>query len=776
MDPQLVDRLRTALTDRYAVDREIGSGGMATVVLAEDLRHHRKVAIKVLLPELAGMIGPDRFVREIELTAGLHHPHILPLFDSGETDGLLFYVMPLVEGETLRNRLERQGRLPIADAIRLAGEIAGALEYAHRQGVIHRDVKPENVLLQDGRAIVADFGIARGAAEAERLTATGMSIGTPQYMSPEQALGHRDVDARTDVYALGVIVYEMLVGTPPFTGPNAQAIIAKVLTTAPLPPAKVRPEVPARVNQAVLTALARQPEHRFATMADFSAALTASSPTPRRRRALWPLAAVAGGVLLTAAGVIAYRMHRSAGPPPSSQLGPARKVAVIPFRNANGDTANTSFSEGLTLELNDALSRLPGLTVVVASSARYRSADMDVAAAGRELGVDAVLTGRVDAVGNMVRVQVQLQDARTQALRWSAHYDRKRSDLYTLEDTLSAAIAGDLRLDASGNSQMARARGARTANPEAHALLVEARGRAERRTAGALAEAVTLFTAAINLDSNYAQAWAGRANTENLMVAYEVQRSATLLQARTDALRAIQLDSTTASAHATLGFIHVMYDRDWPAARAEFDRAIALDPTAAATRLFRGWYFVAVDQLDSAAASIRAGSRLDPAAPIYDTRLATALTFADDFAGAERALVAALRKDSTAAFIRSQLAQVYAELGRCREAMSQLEPAATTANADYELAYAEARCGDAASARAFVAGMDGRRRAGELVDAYWLARVYAGLGDSTGTFRWLDRALTDHAWGLFMLRRDPAFKPYRADPRFRALVKQVYGA
>jgi eukaryotic-like serine/threonine-protein kinase len=278
-------RLAAALADRYRIERELGHGGMATVYLADDLRHKRKVAIKLLRPELAAVIGAERFLAEITTTANLQHPHILPLHDSGEVDGMVFYVMPFVEGESLRDRLNRERQLPIAEAVRITTEVAGALDYAHRHGVIHRDIKPENILLHDGRALVADFGIALAATSAgTRMTETGMSLGTPHYMSPEQAMGERHLDARTDVYALGCVLYEMLTGEPPFTGPSAQAIVAKVMTEKPTPPSATRDTVPEAVEDAVLTALAKLPVDRFATAAAFATALVAESQAGRRPR------------------------------------------------------------------------------------------------------------------------------------------------------------------------------------------------------------------------------------------------------------------------------------------------------------------------------------------------------------------------------------------------------------------------------------------------------------------------------------------------------------
>ncbi len=338
----VLDRLASSLAERYALEREIGQGGMATVFLARDLRHERRVAIKVLHPELSAMLGPDRFLSEIKLTASLQHPHILPLFDSGVADGLLYYVMPFVEGETLRARLDRERQLPIADAVRLAREIADALHYAHERGVVHRDIKPENVLLQSGRAVVADFGIALAVQQAggTRMTQTGMSLGTPHYMAPEQAMGERNVDARADVYALGAMTYEMLAGEPPFTGPTAQAIVARVMTERPRALRSVRDTVPEYVESAVNTALEKLPADRFTTAALYSAALEASQATLARsgaraasqapNRGFGARVALVGvAALVVGAALGAFAMSKRAGAPaPNSAL--ALKYSVVP--------------------------------------------------------------------------------------------------------------------------------------------------------------------------------------------------------------------------------------------------------------------------------------------------------------------------------------------------------------------------------------------------------------------------------------------------------------
>ena len=322
------DRLRTRLADRYDIQGTLGEGGMATVFLARDLKHHRRVALKVLHPELAAVLGPDRFLAEIRTTANLQHPHIVPLHDSGDADGLLYYVMPVLEGETLRERLRREQQLPIDEAIRIARSIAATLEYAHRHGVIHRDIKPDNIYLHEGQALIADFGIALAVTSAggERMTKTGLSLGTPEYMSPEQALGERSITAKTDVYALACVLYEMLTGEPPFRGATIQAILGRILQDSPAPPSRVRPSVPAAIDDAVLAALARLPADRTQSAAAFGEALvgtgpartTASSSVETRgstRTAAWPwqiasavlaIVAVAGWIRAVVPGRVPY--------------------------------------------------------------------------------------------------------------------------------------------------------------------------------------------------------------------------------------------------------------------------------------------------------------------------------------------------------------------------------------------------------------------------------------------------------------------------------------
>ncbi|PYP22547.1 MAG: hypothetical protein DMD55_19240, partial [Gemmatimonadetes bacterium] len=363
-------RLQAALADRYTIERELGRGGMATVYLAQDLKHHRPVAIKVLRPELAAALGAERFLREIETAAKLTHPHILPLHDSGEAAGFLFYVMPYVEGESLRDRLSREKQLPLGDALQIAREVADALSYAHNQDVVHRDIKPENILFEAGHAVVTDFGIARAitAAGGEKLTGTGIAVGTPAYMSPEQAAS-APVDERSDIYSLGCVLYEMLAGEPPFTGPSAESIVRQHLAAAPPRVSAMRAAVPPAIEEGIVRALAKTPADRFATAAEFAGALAAPAQrardTGRRTSRLAAGAGLAATLLASAAGLfVLSRLHGT----PALPGGTRQSIAVLPFVNVSGAPQEEYLSDGISEELINALSKLPQLQVVARPS------------------------------------------------------------------------------------------------------------------------------------------------------------------------------------------------------------------------------------------------------------------------------------------------------------------------------------------------------------------------------------------------------------------------
>ncbi|MGQ0734820.1 MAG: protein kinase domain-containing protein [Acidobacteriota bacterium] len=408
-----IARLNAALEGRYRIERELGAGGMATVYLAEDLRHHRLVALKVLKPDVAAILGADRFLAEVRTTANLQHPHILPLHDSGDAGGVLYYTMPFVEGETLRQRLDRETRLSEDEAVRIATDVADALQTAHERGVVHRDIKPSNILLNRGRAVVADFGIARatGTSDATQLTQAGVTLGTPGYMSPEQAQGDPDVDHRSDIYSLGCVLFEMLAGEPPYRGRTLMEVLGKQ-ATEPVPSVRaVRRDVSTVIDRAVSTALARAPAQRFETTAALSAAL-ATRHAERRRRA-----------------------------PATNTLG------VLPFGNPSADPDHAYFSDGLTDEVIADLSRISALRVISRNSAMaLKGTTKDTPTLARELGVTHVVTGTVRRSGQSLRITVELVDATTDTTMWTEKFSGSMDDVFGIQEEISRQIAAALKV------------------------------------------------------------------------------------------------------------------------------------------------------------------------------------------------------------------------------------------------------------------------------------------------------------------------------------------
>ena len=418
MNP-IPDRLSTSLGDRYRIERELGQGGMATVYLAEDLKHKRKVALKVLLPELSAVLGGGRFLQEITVTANLQHPHILQLYDSGEADSLLYYVMPYIEGESLRDKLNREKQLSIDEAVTLTKTIASALDFAHRRGIIHRDIKPENILLQDGFAVVADFGIAVAVKSAggERLTATGLSIGTPAYMSPEQVAGERDLDARSDVYSLACVTYEMLAGDPPFVASNQMAVMAKHVTDTAPPITTTRPNVGQPLARAIATALNKTPADRYPSAAAFASALTGEEAV---------------------------------------NVAIPKSLVVLPFTNQSPDPDNEYFADGLTEEIISDLSRLKDLRVISRNSAMtLKGTSRDTPTIARELKVSHVVTGSVRRAGNALRVTAELVEATSDTPIWSEKYSGTVEDVFGIQEEIAQKIVAalEVRLSASEQAQ-----------------------------------------------------------------------------------------------------------------------------------------------------------------------------------------------------------------------------------------------------------------------------------------------------------------------------------
>jgi serine/threonine protein kinase/tetratricopeptide (TPR) repeat protein len=521
------DSLRLALSDRYALDRELGQGGMATVYLAEDLRHHRKVAIKVLKPDLAAALGPERFLREIELSAQLTHPHILPMLDSGGTAApghkdpgkFLYYVMPFVAGESLRDRLDRERQLPLDDALQIAREVADGLAYAHSHGVIHRDIKPENILLESGHAVIADFGIAKAiaAAGSERLTETGLAVGTPPYMSPEQASGGSDLDGRSDLYSLGCVLYEMLAGQPPFTGPTAESVVRQHLTVDAPSITGIRPAVPAHVAAALQRALAKTQADRFATTSRFAEALrgttTLSVPAARtamERRGRRVAAAAAALAILSVAGWLGARRLR----PPSSASSPAhRPYTIVAELDGNAPAEVRAAARNLivsALDESGVLASLPddqvrlGLTL----AGKPETMRLDVVAA-RELAVRGsvrtVVTGTIDQVGRTYHAAVRVLDADSGIVVASrSDVARGEDDLIPTLDRVVRTVRGDLgerRAAIAANRPLEQAA---TASFAAYQRYRRAR---ELTVDGDNVAAVAAYKSALALDPQFAAAW-----------------------------------------------------------------------------------------------------------------------------------------------------------------------------------------------------------------------------------------------------------------------------
>jgi TolB-like protein/Flp pilus assembly protein TadD len=647
--PDLLDRLRTALAERYTIEREIGAGGMATVYLATDLKHRRPVAITVLKPELAQAIGPDRFLREIEVTAGLHHPHILPLYDSGRTGGptkgpeadepaespaighrrsaeFLHYVMPYVEGESLRDRLDREHQLPLEEALQLAREVADALIYAHSHGVIHRDIKPENILLESGHALVADFGIAKAVTEAggERLTGTGVSIGTPAYMSPEQASGAAQLDSRSDLYSLGCVLYEMLSGETPYTGPTPQAILAKKLSE-PLPRISVvREAVPASVEAALEKALARVPADRFATAAAFAEAIGprvleaiparrgAGRPaSTRRARTRTTLLAIAAVVVVT----IALGLWLRPGAPGSRR--PRTAIAVLPIENLSGDASNAYLAGGLHDELITQLAKVAALSVRGRTSVmRYAGTTKPIRQIGAELGVGTVVEASLQVAGERLRVHVQLIDAATDTHLWAERYDRTLDDAFAIESDVAQRIVAAVGATL-GEAEAGALAAAPTADPEAYRLYLRAleyrhRPGYQRRN---FEIAQQLLEQAVTLDSTFALAYASLSELHALTFQFRYDPSPARLDLQVAAAeRALRLAPRLPQVHIALG-TGLFARGDARAALQEYRTALEGLPNDARLWARVGYMQRALGHWDEALQTFDRVATLDPLNP-----------------------------------------------------------------------------------------------------------------------------------------------------------------
>src|SRR5216110_2669796 len=769
-------RLQAALADRYTIERELGRGGMATVYLAQDLKHHRKVAIKVLKPELAAALGPERFLQEIEIAAGLTHPHILPLHDSGEATGLLYYVMPYVEGETLRNRLDRAGQLPVAEAVQITREVADALSYAHSHDVVHRDIKPENILLEAGHAVVSDFGIARAitAAAGGKLTETGIAIGTPGYMSPEQGGASARVDERSDIYSLGCVLYEMVAGEPPFTGPSAESIVRQHLAAAPPRVSAMRAAVPRAIEEAIVRALVKTPADRFATAAELVEALAAPAPhvraTGRRTSRLAAGAGLAATLLAMAAGL--FVLSRPHGAPPVAAR-PRQSIAVLPFVNVSGAPQEEYLSDGISEELINALSKLPQLQVVARpSSFAFKGKNEDVRQIGQALHVATVLGGSVRRDANRLRVTAQLTDARNGYNLWSETYDRQMGDVFALEDEISHAIMRALQVHLVSGDSLTLSRRP-THDVEAYELYLKGRYFFNKGGFGPVQQALAYFQQALARDSNYALAYAGIADAYQRLTAwsYLLPRQG-MPKARAAVLKA--LEPTLADAHASLGDQLCVYDWDAPAAERELRRAIELNPSVANAHYFYANCLAAHGRLDEALAEARRAHELDPLNPDVATGLPWALYVARRYDEAIAVEQKSLDLEPGSAHAHMLLALPLAGKGSYAEALAEARKMAALAgdapNFAGILGYVAGRAGEGAEAQHILTALE-RRPPGNT--AFAIALVHLGLGHNEQALRWLQAAYEERSEWLVTDMPAPNFDSLRQDPRFSALMRKV---
>jgi eukaryotic-like serine/threonine-protein kinase len=678
--------LREGLADRYAVERELGRGGMATVYLARDLRHERPVALKVLHPELSASMGAERFLREVRLAARLQHPHILTVLDSGEiavpgAPPLLWFTMPFIRGESLRDRLNRETQLPVEDALRIAREAADALAYAHQEGIIHRDIKPENILLSGTHALVADFGIARAlGAGDEKLTETGLAIGTPAYMSPEQASGQRELDPRTDIYSLAVVLYEMLAGETPFAAPTAQAMIARRFMEVARPVRQLREATPESVEQALQRALSRTAADRFPTAAQFAAALIGPAVTapavstpavtsaaattgppspdtpsavpraaPKARRRI-PIAAgsLALGFVL-GLGLLFGWLRRHASESPGS--GDAKLLAVLPFENLGGGD-DEYFADGVTDEVRGKLAALPGLQVTARSSSNlYKKTTKSPQEIGRELGVDYLLTGTVrwekGAAGNHVRVSPELIQVSSGSTKWQQPFDAALTDVFQVQADVAGQVAQALDL-ALGSAQRAALAEQPTANAAAYDAYLKGEAASQALGTGdplRLRTAIGFYEQAVALDSGFAQAWAELSRAHSLVYANGSPTPESDRRAREGAERASRLAPNQPAGHLALGDYFASIPSDQDRARQAYEAGLRLAPDNADLLGASALVEVSTGKWDEALTHFKRAQALDPRSVAIARRLAYSLLrmrrYPEALAASDRALALA---------------------------------------------------------------------------------------------------------------------------------------
>ncbi len=769
----LFERLKSAVAERYLVECELGRGGMATVYLAQDLKHDRRVALKVLDPHLAATVGHVRFLREIEIAAKLLHPNILGLLDSGDAGGLLYYVMPYVEGDALSDRLEREEQLPMEDALQITREVADGLGYAHGMGVVHRDIKPENILLSGGHAVVADFGIAKAVCEAggEKLTETGLAVGTPAYMSPEQSSGAGRIDGRSDVYSLGCVFYHMVVGEPPFTGPSAQAILTRHAIDPVSPLSTVRSTVPLGMDRAVAKALAKVPADRFSTAPQFAEALfkaAAEESAPQRSRGwgarMWVGISTVVVALVAVAGFVASMIDDPG----------IERLAVLPPIELAADPDQAAIVQGmynaLLTELGQAGVRVIGS---LQSMMRYQNTDKTVAEIADELGVDAVIEPSVFWAGDSVGIGVRMIDGRTEESLWSRSYDADARNLIALYRQVTREIAGEIRLALTPLAE-ARLAAAVEVDPDAHQAYLQGRFYSGKLTAADLEIAIDYYNLALEKDPTYAPAYAGLswAWVARQQLGYSAPSEATPVAIQA-ARRALELDSLLPEGHHALATAQGWAGWDWQVAESGLKRAIELNPAYGDARADYSHLLLVLKRFEESEAQADTALASDPfnvkflgfRGVVYMNTLQREKGLAE--------VEKVMRAVPNNAVARSVLANVYHVIGQYEEAMNHItamyaakgiEDFATALRRDYEeLGYHPAM-------RAAARRLEGMAEAA-FVPPIMIASLYAYAGDAGETLSWLEKGFERREPNLPYIGVAPLYDFVRADPRFQTLLE-----
>jgi TolB-like protein/Tfp pilus assembly protein PilF/tRNA A-37 threonylcarbamoyl transferase component Bud32 len=762
------------LGGRYHIEREIGRGGMARVYLAKDPKHARRVAVKVIRPELAMSLGRERFLREIAIAARLRHPNIVPLYDSGDADGVLYFVMPYEEGPSLRVRLSGGVPLMVGERVSVLRDVARALAYAHEQGVVHRDVKPDNVIVSGGAAVVTDFGIskavsvAQGVASAPTLTNAGAGIGTPAYMAPEQALGDPSTDHRADIYAFGCLAYELFTGQPPFHDMPTHQLIAAHVSTKPVPVLQASRDVPREMATLIERCLEKNPDARPQSAQELVASLEGTLPLaarPARRRRLSNAAMLAlGAVAVMVVGAGGYLGTRPRGA--SAPHAGAHTVAVLPLLSSGGDSLQQELADGLSDEIAASLFRVAGLRIVSRRGAgNYRGhRAVDPIEVGKQLGARYLVMGSLREANGRLVVVPQLLDATDGTLLWSDRFDRVQGDLGAIRDDIARAVSDTLRhtLGLRGGELSAGEQSGRSTNPEAYRLYVLAQ-RALTRRGKSLRSSIDMFRRATELDTLYAKAYAGLSIAEALSPYFQLTPiPEASVNATRAAERALRLDPTLAQPHIALGIVHY-YSKEWRSADEELRTAVELDGHDVEARVQYGRYLT---DPDSALAQFRAAQNEDPASALVLSYIALMYFAKGQLDSALVESTRAFQTDSNNFTTLVFNALIRFKAGRLQEARQFAERAPTTPQVLYVLA----SLGDTASAFARFRQLERGHPSHAFLQAA-RAGLMMGAHDTAQALSALEQVGEQNLY--WVGSKDPMYESIRESPRFQRILKKI---